>query len=609
MNGGFAGSFDPRERHPAAGPLRLEKGSTGGFSPICLLDGFVDPEPLLADLGLAPDQAPGGVEGLLGLGYRRWGTGLLARLRGEFSLLVWDTERLAGLIARDQIGVHPLYLSERMGSLLFATDIPSLQAMLGSRAAPDRVALAHWLAAASAPGDRTLFEGIRRLGPGEATLIDRDGWRRHRYWEPRFEEPIADVSRLASETRERLGRAVDRRLATESRSGVLLSGGLDSSSIAALGVGLSGGDLYACSGVFPEHPAVDESDLIDLLRERLGIDGAIAEVRPGGLLQSAIDYTGACQMPLLGWGDFWLQDLMRWARSAGVGVLLDGTGGDELFGPRAHVLGDCLRAGRLAALRHHLARLPGAGPRVSRRDLAAVVVAFGLEGALPAGLGAWLEASRSLRATPPWLRRSELRTLAPPDAEWRRLDGPRWWAASAYGLSRGIEASGVLEHQHRRSVLTGVWTRNPMLDLDLVQLGLRQAPEATLDPRYNRPVLRRAIGPLLPSAVRERPVKARFDSLLIDCLSGPDAALAQDLLLSPETELRDHLDQDAMRRALFDDRALRASDPFRWMRLLWRHLAAEIWLRFERDPGAASELVASVADVRPAMAASYLFPP
>ena len=112
-------------------------------------------------------RGAGADEELLGAGYRRWGRGLLERLRGDFALILWDPARGEGLIARDQLGVRPLFLHEFAGGLHFASEIRDLLALLPSRPAPDPAGVSHWIALSTRPGNETLYAGISRLGPGE----------------------------------------------------------------------------------------------------------------------------------------------------------------------------------------------------------------------------------------------------------------------------------------------------------------------------------------------------------------------------------------------------------------------------------------------------------
>jgi asparagine synthase (glutamine-hydrolysing) len=559
------GSFSPGSGPELAGASLCGEGLT------CLLDGHLDnAEALRRELGVK--------EGLLAAGFRRWSFGLPGRLRGDFALVIWDPERREGLVAHDQLGVRPLFYSQTGGRLHFASELCDLLERLPGTPGPDPAGVAHWIALSDRPGPGTLYEGIEKLEPGELLRLEAKGVRRERYWEPRYQEPLTlPAGEFAGAVREGLRAAVGRRLDSERQTGVLLSGGLDSAAVAAVG----GRDLCACSGTFPEHPETDEGELIAELRQRLGLEGLVAEVRPGGLLASSLEHLAAWRVPVAGWGDFWMLPLLRAAAERGVGTVLGGDGGDEVFAPRGYVLADALRSFRPQQVVALARRLPGAGPHVGRRQEAAMIARLAVAGAAPALPAGW----RPLVATdvPGWLRRPGRRALrrgaAAASGDWKRLDGPRWWAAAAHGIVYGIGATGVYEHQRRLGRLAGVETRHPMLDLDLVELALRQPPAQTLDPRFSRPILRESMAGLLPDSVRLRPQKARFESLIISALRGPDARTVQAILCADDARIAAYVDHESLKDALFGNERLLKQQPFRWMWHVWRLLNLELWLR------------------------------
>jgi asparagine synthase (glutamine-hydrolysing) len=634
----LAGIFDPRGHANAsrlavalaphastvlaAGPLKVAySGPPNGLRlPFCLLDGFMDnARELRAELELPADVPP---EELLAAGWRRWGRALPSRLRGDFALLIWDHEHGEGLLARDQLGVRSMFLHDAAGGLSFACEIRHMLALLSQRPSPDPVSVAHWLTMGHRPGSETLYAGIRRLDPGAMLLLDRGGVHEVSYWTPKFSEPMSESEpQLAAQIRTALDCAVGRRISSDSLTGILMSGGLDSASVAAVAATQAPGRVSSYSAVFPEHPAVDESRLIEELRCSLSLGGITAEVRPGGLLASALESIEAWELPLLSWGDFWALPLLRAAAAAGVRVTLGGDGGDELFGTRAYLLADRLRAGHPFAAVALARELPGAGDQPGRRDVAKMVADFAIAGALPYRLHKVVRRAFARREAPDWLRPQVVRDLL--DSEdplaWKRMDGPRWWAEIAHGLTRGVEEIGVFEHQRRRAASAGLEARHPLFDLDLVELSLRQPPLASFDRHRSRPILRAAMTGLLPDAVRLRPQKALFDSVLVDSLVGPDEVVARKLLSDPRAELRAYVDQRAVKRTLFDAAALRHEQPFQWMWQLWRLTTAECWLRAQANRGC--EVLSATLKASPARvalthvpdtateAASFVFPP
>ncbi|HTZ62614.1 MAG TPA: asparagine synthase-related protein [Solirubrobacteraceae bacterium] len=647
------GALAPQPSHARElGPLQVAYSGAPvpAATPLCLLAGHIDnaatlcaeleavPAPVVPERdllgqgaargpapeqpnesgGRCPDRGPARreatIESLLCSAYLRWGLELPSRLRGDFALLIWDSRRERGLIARDQLGVRCLYIHERNGALWFATEVHELLGLLPSRPPPDRAGLAHWIAASNRPGEDTLYEGVRRLAPGSMLVLERTHARARvcvrarRYWAPSYEEPLDDRERdLDLSLREALGHAVARRLACTGQTGVLMSGGLDSASVAALAAAQRPDGVLSCSGTFPEHPAVDESALIGQLRSTLRLAGVTAQVRAGGLLASALESQRRSQLPLLSWGDFWTLPLLRAAGAEGVQTILGGDGGDELFAVRAYLLADSLRAGRPRRALELARQLPGAGQRPSRIALARVTATLALGGALPYRTNELLRSSFARLPSshlpfaraglPGWLLPDGTRAVresADPHA-WKRLSGPRWWAHAAHELARGVEETGLFDLHRHRAALAGLEARHPLLDLDLVELVLRQPPVSTFDRDRNRPVLRAAMAGMLPDSVRLRARKALFDSLIVDTLSGPDLAAVRRLLCDPRAELGSYVELGAMNRALLARPPAGARGPsagsparererFTWMQDVWRLATAECWLRAQADP-------------------------
>lgn len=589
--------------------------------PLCLLDGHLDNAAELRRGLDVSDDMPN--EQILAIGWHRWGVELLARMRGDFALLIWDRERSEGLLARDQLGVRSIFLHDSSDGLRFACEIRHLLALSPRRPAPDTASVAHWLAMSNRPGSATLYAGIRRLDPGTMLLLDASGVRERQYWAPRFREPLGEEEpELAHRIYEGFDLAVHRRIDIGAPTGVLMSGGLDSASVAAVASRHDPGRIHAYSGLFPEHPAVDESMLIEELRVALQLPGINAEVQPGGLLASAVEAARSWEMPLLGWGDFWTLPLLRAAAGSGVRIMLGGDGGDELFGVRAYLIADRLRAGHPLRATALARELPGAGDHPGRRRVAEMAVSLGLLGAVPYRVHETLRRSTAARGVPSWMLPKTAHALLDSDdpLAWKRFDGPLWWANAAHGLTRGVEETGIFEHQRRRAADAGLEARHPFFDLDLLDLCLRQPPRATFDRYRNRPVLRAAMAGLLPDAVRLRPGKASFNSLLVDAMIGQDGPAIRQLLTDPGAELHAYVDPRAIERTLFETDRHRREQPFRWMWQIWRLMTAECWLRTQAIPSepARQGLAASEPSIaiRPASDTrrrdpdiSYVFPP
>ena len=537
---------------------------------LCVIDGRVRTEALAAELGLDPEGPP---ERIVAEGYAVMGAAALKRLGGEFAVVVWSDGEQRGLLARDRGGTRPLFLAETGDALIFASEVRNLLALLPSRPAPDPTAMAHWLARSPAPEERTLFSGIRRLAPGAAIELGGGRWRPFRFWEPRPAPVLrVDAPEAAAAVRTGVGAAVERALEGATRPGLMLSGGLDSAVVAAVAVPTAP-SLTAYSGVFPGAPEVDESPRIADVRNWLGIEGVEAELGAGSALSAAVDFTRAWDLPAASPNRFVWTPLLSRAAADGVDVMLDGEGGDELFGCARYLVADHLRGGRPLAGLGTARRLPGMGARPRPRWIARAMGVYGVRGALPPALHERLRGARGRLGGPEWLAAR----VADARWSWKARGGPRWWAQLASILTD--DQLGAADHQRREAAMHGFELRHPLRDPDLIDLVLRLPPALGFDPELDRPLLRRALAGQLPDASLRSTHKPFFNTLLEQALTGPDAAALRGLLGEPRAELAALLHRDRLGTLLADTQDSNAPD-------LWRLATLEIWLRHGADPGA-----------------------
>jgi asparagine synthase (glutamine-hydrolysing) len=574
---------------------------------LCVLDGVIyNADALRRELGL-----PGAVgdEAVVAAGYARWGKEVLDRLRGSFALLLWDRDRRRGLIAQDQFGTRSLYTSTAAGRLLFASEVVPLLGLLPSRPAPDKAALAHWIASLNLPHDgATLFSGIRRVGAGRCIEID-GGWKRTSYWFPRYEASVSLSRADAGEALwEGLARAVRIRVAAGGTHAVLMSGGIDSSSVAAAAVEVlkeGAGAARSYSAVFPDDPDLDESERIDLVARHLGLSSTKIHIRPGGALALSLDYLEAWELPVGGPGYLIEQPLLVRAAEDGVGVVFDGQGGDEVFGLAPYLVADRLRQGRVLSSRQMLRLFPGAerrSPEANQR----MWRAFAVNGAVPYRLHRAVRRARGPdRHAPRWLSKESARLYFDRHDpwSWKRTRGvPRWWAHHAYLVSRAREDYGGSDYFRRRAIMAGLEARSPLMDVELVELALRIPPEFFLDPQFDRPLMRAALKGRLPDQVRLHDRKSNLLSFYHRGLTGPDLGLIR-RLLGPEAEVSAYVNREVVRDLLDNPPAVGGPAWFMWVSAIWGLVTAECWLRHEADEAFLARLRESPELVRPRWAA------
>lgn len=526
------------------------------------------------------------------------GPGSLARLRGRFALLAWQPGNGRAVVAVDQLGAGAVFLHDDGGTLSAATELRELLRLLRRRPGPDGAGVVRSIAGGALAHGQTLYDGVRRLEGGRCIDIDGASWTERHYWTIRYEDPLP-LSReeAAEEVRRGVKTAVGRRAGRAAAPGVLLSGGLDSASVAAAGTLAGLRPLRSYSAVFPEHPTIDESDRIATVAKALGLRSKTFAVDPGSMVGPGIEYLRAWGVPSVSPNLFLHRPLLRAATEDGVDVLLDGQGGDELFGCAAYLLADRLRGGRVASAVDLARRLPGVGGVPSSRIVRQVLREFGVKGMLP--LAAHRAARRLRRAehyAAPWLTAASARIAVETDPawQWKARAGPRWWAQLADEVTLQRERMGAHDFLRRKHTFAGLEHGHPLFDdLDLIELVLRLPPELSFDSELDRPLLRSGMAGLVPDAVRLRREKNYFNALFDTCLDGVDREVVRSLLTARDAEVQAYVRQDAVRAMLLEPPAERR--PRGWGWAVWRLIAVECWLRAESDPAFLDRMLGSAS--------------
>jgi asparagine synthase (glutamine-hydrolysing) len=595
----------------ALGPLALVHNPSAGPSSIdaepdlhCVLHGeLYNREELTRALGLPLDTPP---ERLLPAAYRRWGQAMIDQLRGAFVLVVWDSAAQTGFVARDHLGAgRSLYVHSSGRSLLFATEPRDLLRLLPRRPEPDSSSVVNWLTDARLPLERSLWEGISRVPGGHLLELDRAGWRRRRYWAPVY-APLFRFSReqLIEAWWSALGHAVSSRMGSDDSMGIIMSGGIDSAAVAAAAMTQgTAGRPHGYSAVFPGDERIDESERIEILTRSLGLPSTQIAIDTQGALALALDYLSTWEMPAVGPNYLVEYPLIEQAAEDGVTAVLDGQGGDELFGLAPFLPADRLRMGRMIAAARLVRRFPGGarGPlpwsyfRPRWRENA-------VRGALPYRLHQALRRSRDpLDFAPSYFNADGAKKLQEINDPWlwkSEGDGPRWWAHKASILTRDREEAGASEYAHRRAEIGGIRARPPLLDVDLVEFSLRVPPDLLYDRHYDRPLVREAMKGIVPDEVRLNRKKSNLAPLAYGSIVGGDFPFIQRVLGADTLEVGAHVDRAAVRRMV--ERPLQPGEGVNtWLFELWFLLSIELWLRFERDPGSIEQLRAEATLPRP----------
>lgn len=264
--------------------------------------------------------------------YAIWGQECLEKLRGMFAFGVWDHGRQRLLLARDRLGIKPLYYFIGEGFLAFASEVRALLASGLVRRQIDEVALWEYLAYQSIPAPRTLIRGVRALPPGSWLSVDSYGnITQGQYWNSlenvAQDAPHATEREAQARVRELLHEAVESHLLSDVPVGAFLSGGIDSSAIAAL-IKEVGQSPLTFSVVFAED-SYSEAQHARLVARHINAEHTEIVLSESDLLDQLPAALGAMDQPT---GDGVNTYVVSHAvRSAGLKVALSGLGGDEFF--------------------------------------------------------------------------------------------------------------------------------------------------------------------------------------------------------------------------------------------------------------------------------------
>ena len=520
--------------------------------------------------------------------YEQWGDACVERLRGMFAFAIWDTPRRRLLLARDRLGVKPLYWTLAGDRLLFGSEIKAILESGLVRAEADEARIPEQLSTRSLAGTGTLFKGIHRLLPGH-TLVFQDGTVRiKRYWDVptgRDDERANALSErdAVRRFRELLEESVRIRLMSDVPLGMFLSGGLDSSAIAAIMARQIDRPLQTFSVAFKDR-AFSELDYARQVSTAIGADAHEVVI-------DEHDFFGA--LPRLIWHEdepiahtssvplYFVSELAR----QHVKVVLTGEGSDELLAgygkyPRALVnwTAGGLYSSVPAPVRSWIAsavvpRLPSQARRYAERSFVARPVtpealffdnfaAVGLErqhALLRPRVAAWATAERAYGPSRAY--------FDAPNGRSTVLDRLLYADLKTYLVE-------LLMKQDQMSMAASIESRVPFLDHKLVEFAAALPDRLKLRGFKTKWILREAVREILPPDILSRP-KMGFPVPFGIWMRGAGSALARDVLLDPRSRRRGIIDPAAVER-LIDGHAAGTSNG---TDAIWSLMNLELWYR------------------------------
>ena len=265
--------------------------------------------------------------------YGQWGIGCTERLRGMFAFAIWDENNQTLFLARDRMGIKPLYYHLNNEAFVFASEVRAIQRSSLVQTELEKSVLDAFLTLGYIPGPRTLFKGILKLMPGQAMSVTLDGEiKRWHYWNFNKIQPVnltfADaVKRLHKLLRQ----AVKMRLMSDVPLGVFLSGGLDSSAITALMCQQSDKQVKTFSIGYEDDESSNELPFAQNIADFFGTEHHEFILKPYDFLDAIPQLVEMAEEPLVEMPAIALYQLAKAAKPHAT-VLLSGEGSDEVFG-------------------------------------------------------------------------------------------------------------------------------------------------------------------------------------------------------------------------------------------------------------------------------------
>lgn len=560
---------------PAAGAV-LDQPLLDPRHQVCIvMDGRLDNRSELIDrLDPAGGRSTSDA-GLLLVAYLEWGVGCTEHLLGDFAFAVWDAPRRRLFCAVDALGIKPLHYA-KVGSLIcFASDAVQV---LFHPAVPDgynELEIAAYLECQWEHPKRSFFEAIEKLAPGHRLIAESGVLRVECYWIPKLGEiRYARDEDYAAHFLEIFQRSVSDRLRDSgSFAGVAMSGGLDSTSVAALAYRRNP-STRAYTFVFDQLAECDERSYSATMTEELGLEVEPVEAERLWSLESQRAIPLSPDTPFFGWRACHGEIFRRMAAGNGR-VILTGHGGDDLLRGSLLVYAERLRSGDLGAVREVVRHYRGREP-----ILRSMYRHFGRPH-LPASVDRLLtrtivgnQQSVSSLLHPDFARRTQLVGRMSPLAT-RFFPSPA--LREIYGHLVGIPWYQRLANWHdRNSASCGIEVRHPFLDRRLFEYVFAIPGEQLFRLDTYKNLLRRSMAGILPERIRLREGKTRFTRFLDFLLLERAAGEIKDLLQMPRSADAGILNGEKLRFA-YQNLSIGGPDVPR--RDVWYAIAVEIWLR------------------------------
>ena len=505
--------------------------------------------------------------------YRQWGSGCLNRLNGMFAFAIWDNSERVLFVARDRLGVKPLYYSWADGRFVFASRPSALTGLLsGGGAEIDPQSLRVFLELGYIPAPLSFYRKVRKLPPGHCMTVDARGPRATRYWDYRHIAPDPSFARrsesdLVDELDDLMRSATRLRLMSDVPLGAFLSGGVDSAYVVAAmkAVGVTAPNAFSIAFKEPDY---NEGPAATAIARHIGVEHVVETLSVGDLLGLLPVYVDEFDEPFADSSAFPTMAVARLARRH-VTVALTGDAGDELFGGyHYYTLIETLSKTRA---------WPASVKRLARATLGMVPLhrAKLLAGALgPTTRVGIFNYLRSFAKDFAPLVSDSVLTQTESSNDWFErlaLGFPRGLSSAEVGMRLDLGLTLVDDYLQKVDVATmalSLEARSPFLDYRMVEWSMRLPVDYKIRGRQTKYLLKKALCRYLPPDLVYRP-KQGFGVPVAQWLRGPLRSWAEQLLYDDSLLARIPIDKTRLRE-LFKVHTSGARDahPLLWASLM-----------------------------------------
>ena len=511
--------------------------------------------------------------------YREWGQGCVKKFNGMWAFAIWDGEKNELFCSRDRFGIKPFYYFYNEGTFIFASEIKAILKATGEVPQPDTDTINEYIVEGMlCHGEKTFFKNILRLPPATNLIIDSRGKiKLKKFW--RYNSTLKKNSGKRNEDRflELFKDSVKLRLRSDVQNGITLSGGLDSSSIAAMCSELNGDDIHTYSAVFPGYH-LDESSYISLITEKFNLKSVLIYPRPDDFIEELRKMIWHMDYPTLSRPAFSYFEIMKDIGRSDSKVILEGQGADEQLAGYVHkythlYIADIFRDRELSV-----------SDKISK-IFKTVKNTYKTSGFKPFFV--------SLGKIFPFLHALFKRIIGIEGVLGTSGTREREEQNEDEHIKSGSELMTRLYKDHSRenlpyllkygdalSMANSVESRLPFLDYRIVEFVFSLPYSEIMDEGSSKNILRNSLGHLLPEKIAGRS-KIGFATPVGEWLNKNINNLVNSVLLSEKAKSRNLYDQQKIRRLI----RIQRSGIVDVSNYLFRLISLELWFQIFIDPG------------------------